>query len=34
MALEFQSTSTASQKQLIEKLAKEMLRNEDREIWK
>lgn len=34
MALEAQSTSTLSQKKLIENLAQEMLLNEDRKIWK
>ena len=34
MALEAQSTSSHSQKQLVENLAQEMLLKEDRKIWK
>lgn len=34
MALEFQSTSSSAQKELIEEIAKELLRKEDRRIWK
>ncbi len=34
MALEAQTTSTLSQKKLVENLAQEMLLNEDRKIWK
>ncbi len=34
MKLESQGTSTKAQKQLIEKLAQEMLSNQDRRIWK